>query len=233
MKSLTVALLGLAVIGCQGNAQSKKDNTQLKTGKDTVSYTIGLSIGKNMKQQDVEIDPDLLLAGLKAGLSADTSKILLTEKQMGEAMQRFQMEMMEKQQAKAKKLGEENRKKGEAFLADNKKKEGVQITASGLQYKVIEAGSGESPKETSSVTVHYTGTLIDGTVFDSSVERGQPAEFTVGQVIKGWQEALQLMKPGAKWKLFIPSDLAYGENAPPNIGPNSVLVFEVELIAVK
>lgn len=233
MKSLTVALLGLAVIGCQGNAQSKKDNTQLKTGKDTVSYTIGLSIGKNMKQQDVEVDPELLLSGLKAGLTGDSTKMLLTEQQMMEAMQRFQMEMMEKQQAKAKKLGEENKKKGEAFLAENKTKEGVQVTASGLQYKVLQAGSGDSPKETSSVTVHYKGTLIDGTVFDSSIDRGQPAEFTVGQVIKGWQEALQLMKPGAKWQLFIPSDLAYGENAPPNIGPNSVLIFEVELIGMK
>jgi FKBP-type peptidyl-prolyl cis-trans isomerase len=233
MKSLTIALLGLAIIGCQGNAQSKKSTTELKTQKDTVSYTIGLSIGKNMKQQEVDIDADLLLTGLKAGLSDDTTKVLLTEQQMSEAMQRFQMAMMQKQQEKMQKLSSENRAKGEKFLADNKGKAGVQTTASGLQYKVITEGSGPSPTASSTVKVNYKGSLVDGKVFDSSYDNGQPATFQVGQVIKGWQEGLQLMKKGAKYEFYIPADLAYGEQAPPSIGPGSVLIFEVELLEIQ
>ncbi len=234
MKSLTIAFLGLAVIGCQGNAQQKKTDAGLKTQKDSVSYTIGISIGKNMQQQSVDIDPDLLLVGLKAGLANDTTKMLLTEQQMGELMQRFQMEMMAKQQEKMRKEGDENKKKGDEFLAANKNKPGVQTTASGLQYKIIKEGTGAIPTEKSKLTAHYKGMLTDGKVFDSSYDRNQPFELTMGGVIAGWQEALKLMKAGSKWELYIPSNLAYGEQgAPPAIPPNSVLVFELELLKVE
>lgn len=233
MKSLALAVLGLALLGCQGNAQDKGKTGTLKTQKDSVSYTIGLSIGKNMKMQDVDIDPDLLLVGLKAALGDDSTKIMLTEQQMSDLMQRFQMEMMAKQQEKMRKEGEENKKKGDEFLAANKNKPGVQTTASGLQYKVIKEGTGPIPNEKSQLTVHYKGMLIDGKVFDSSYDRNQPYQLTISQVVPGWQEALKLMKEGSKWELYIPADLAYGQNGmPPTIPPNSVLFFELELIKV-
>jgi FKBP-type peptidyl-prolyl cis-trans isomerase FklB len=205
---------------------------ELKSQQDKVSYSIGLNIGSNFKKQNIELDYDLLMKGIKDGVSG--TKPLLDETQVREVMMAFQKEMMAKQEERNKVLSEKNKKEGETFLADNKKKEGIKVTASGLQYRVIKEGTGEIPKATDTVVTNYKGTLIDGTEFDSSYKRGEPATFPVTGVIKGWTEALQLMKVGSKWQLFIPSDLAYGEKgAGRDIGPNATLIFEIELISIK
>jgi len=200
---------------------------QLKDQKDKVSYSIGLQIGLNLGRQKVDINPDILAAGIKDAIAG---KPQLTTDQVKEVMAQFEKDMEQKQ----KQLGEKNKADGDKFLAENKKNPGVKATASGLQYKVEKEGTGAQPKPTDMVTVNYRGTLIDGTEFDSSFKRGQPATFPVNGVIKGWTEALQLMKQGAKYQLFIPANLAYGERAMgPDIGPNSTLIFEVELQDVK
>ena len=209
-------------------AQEKPD---LKNPKQRASYCIGADIGSNFKRQDLDVDAKALLAGLADGLAG---KPALTEAEMRETLNNFRKDMMAKMESKQKTDGEKNLKEGEAFLAANGKKDGVKTLASGLQYKVVKSGAGKSPASNDTVKVHYHGTLTDGTVFDSSVERGEPATFKVNQVIAGWTEALQLMKEGDKWQLFIPSKLAYGERAPGGkIGPNSVLVFDVELLSIE
>ncbi|MDI7258626.1 MAG: FKBP-type peptidyl-prolyl cis-trans isomerase [Thermodesulfobacteriota bacterium] len=177
------------------------------------------------------MNPDVLLRGVKDAISGN--KPLLTEQEVGETMAAFQKEMKAKQEEMMKKTGEKNKKEGEVFLAGNKKKEGVVTLPSGLQYRVIKNGSGKKPKLTDTVTTHYKGTLIDGTEFDSSYQRGQPASFQVNGVVAGWTEALQRMEEGAKWQLFVPSQLAYGERGAGPIGPNATLIFEVELISVQ
>ncbi len=203
-----------------------------KDQKDKVSYSIGVEIGKNLKKQSIDVNSEFLVKGVKDAYSGE--KFLLTDQEMQEALMAFQKEMMAKQQELAKKAGEKNQKEGEAYLTENKTKEGVTVLPSGLQYKVIKAGAGKKPKATDTVTVHYQGTLIDGTEFDSSYRRGQPVSFPVNGVIPGWTEALQLMEEGAKWKVFIPSKLAYGERgAGPQIGPNATLIFEIELISIQ
>jgi FKBP-type peptidyl-prolyl cis-trans isomerase FklB len=192
----------------------------LKDVKSKVSYGFGLQIGKNFKKQGVELDTDLILKGMKDGFAE--AKALLTDAEIEQAMIAFRQEM----DAARKKVGE-------TFLADNAKKEGVKTTASGLQYKVIKEGAGTSPKATDEVTVHYEGKLTDGTVFDSSRVRNQPSTFRLNQVISGWTEGLQLMKPGAIYEFVIPSAIAYGaQGRPPQIPPDSPLVFNVELLAV-
>lgn len=229
MKLLLTAILGIALLTAQVSAAEK---TALKSEKDKVSYSIGLSIGNNFKNQSVDVDVDVLAKGVKDAISGN--KPLMTEKEVQETMMAFQNEMKTKQAEHAKVLGEKNKKEGEAFLAENKKKEGVKTTASGLQYKVIKDGNGKKPKATDTVTVHYKGTLIDGTEFDSSYKRGEPTSFPVNQVIAGWTEALQLMNVGSKWQLFIPANLGYGDRgAGPQIGPNAALIFEVELVSLK
>lgn len=219
------------MVGLLTGSALAQDKPDLKDPKQRASYCIGADIGGNFKKQEIDVDAKALAAGLNDSLAG---KPALTEAEMKETMNDFRTQMMAKMQAKQKTEGEKNVKDGEAFLAANAKKEGVKVLPSGLQYKVLKAGSGKSPKATETVKVHYHGTLIDGTVFDSSVEKGMPATFGVSQVIPGWIEALQLMKEGDKWQLVIPSKLAYGERAPGGkIGPNSVLVFEVELISIE
>ena len=204
----------------------------LKDQKDKLSYSIGMNIGNNFKKQSIDVNPDVLIQGIKDALSG--GKTLMTEQEVNETLMNFQKEMMAKQMARQKELGEKNKKEGEAFLAENMKKEDVKTLPSGLQYKVIKEGDGKTPKITDTVTVHYRGTLVDGTEFDSSYTRGQPATFPVKGVIAGLTEALQLMKVGSKWQLFIPSNLAYGERgAGDDIGPNATLIFEVELVSIK
>lgn len=229
MKSVWMVVLAVLVIA--GSAVAEEQSA-LKSEKDKISYIIGLDIGNNLKRQGAEIDPDTLLRGMKDALSG--SKPLLSEDEIREVTTAFRQEMAQKQAEVTKKLAEKNKSEGEAFLGENKKKEGVKILPSGLQYKVITEGSGRSPKESDTVTVNYKGTFVDGTEFDSSYKRGEPATFPVNGVIKGWTEALPLMKEGAKWQLFIPSSLAYGEAGAGNaIGPNATLIFEVELISIK
>jgi FKBP-type peptidyl-prolyl cis-trans isomerase FklB len=219
-----IALLMPALLGAQGKET-------LKTQKGKVSYSIGLDIGRNMKKQSVEVDLDLLVRGLKDGLAE--AKPALTDAEMQQCMTTFQKEMVAKMSENSKKLGEKNKKEGEEFLSANRKKPGVVTLPSGLQYKILKEGMGKSPKKSDTVTVNYRGTLISGKEFDSSYKRGEPATFPLGNVIPGWIEALQLMKVGSKWELYIPSNLAYGENAPPEIGPNAMLIFEVDLLDVK
>ena len=207
------------------------DKVELKTQKDKASYAIGLSMGGSLQKNGIEVNTDVLFAGIKDALSG--SKPLMTEEEMKDTMTVLQKDAQARQQEQAKALADKNKKEGEAFLAANKKKDGVITLKSGLQYKIIKGGSGKTPKATDSVTVNYKGTLIDGSEFDSSYKRGQPATFPVNGVIPGWTEALQLMKEGAKWQLFIPSSLAYGERgAGAVIGPDAVLVFDVELISI-
>lgn len=229
MKILMCVCFTLGFIACQGNTQQK---VELKTQLDSVSYTIGMSIGKNFKHQLVEINPDVLIQAIKDVLGGN--KTILTDEQAQAIMMAFQNELAAKQEAKNRELAEKNKKDGEAFLVENKKREGVVTTGSGLQYKVLKEGNGPKPKAESTVSVHYRGTLIDGTEFDSSFKRGEPATFPVGGVIRGWTEALQLMPVGSKWQLFIPSELAYGERGTGGvIGPNAVLIFEVELLGIE
>lgn len=209
-----------------------QDKPQLKDQKDKASYSIGYDIGATFKKQNIDLNTDALMTGLKEGLAGKEGT--LTKEERDKTLEAFQKEMMEKQVAASKEAATKNAAEGEKFLAENKKKEGVKTTASGLQYKVIKEGSGASPKETDTVVTNYKGTLLDGTEFDSSYKRNEPATFPVNRVIKGWTEALQLMKPGAKYQLFIPAALAYGERgAGRDIGPNATLIFEVELLSIK
>jgi len=231
MKLRWLAGLGLVIFFCAGQIGAQ-ETPLLKEKKDKVSYGIGMEIGRNLKKQSFDLNPELLLRGFKDAFSGE--KALMTDQEIIETMTAFQKEVMAKQQEDAKKLGEKNKAEGEAFLAENKKKEGVTTLPSGLQYKVVKAGSGKKPKATDTVTVHYRGASIDGTEFDSSYRRGQPVSFPVNGVIPGWTEALQLMEEGAKWQVFIPSGLAYAERgAGREIGPNATLIFEVELISIQ
>lgn len=208
------------------------DAPALKNSKEKLSYSIGMDIGENLKQESVDVDPDLLAKGLKDSYGG--RKTILTEEEARETIRGFQQTLAAKGAETMKKVAEKNKKDGEKFLAENAKKPGVKTLPSGLQYKELAAGTGKSPKATDTVTVNYRGTLIDGKEFDSSYKRGTPATFPVSGVIAGWTEALQLMKEGAKWQLFIPSNLAYGERgAGRDIGPNAALIFDVELISIK
>jgi FKBP-type peptidyl-prolyl cis-trans isomerase FklB len=229
----------------QATAAKKPDTLELKTDKDKVSYAIGMNIGQNLGKQTEEFDPAIVqrgirdaLAGGKMLMTEDEAKTALTALQV--VMRKKQDEMRKQQEEAMKQAAEANKKEGDAFLADNKTKDGVVTLPSGLQYKILTAGTGPKPAATDTVVCNYKGTLVNGTEFDSSFKRGpahdqtEPATFPVTGVIKGWTEALQLMPVGSKWQLFIPSDLAYGQRAPGGpIGPNSTLIFEVELMSIQ
>jgi FKBP-type peptidyl-prolyl cis-trans isomerase FklB len=203
-----------------------------KTYRQQVGYMIGSEFGKNLRESQVETDVESLLAGIKDALSGAQPK--WTEEQLAQCKQRFGQEMQAKGAARMQQVGEKNGKAAEKFLTENKTKPGVQVTASGLQYKVLQQGKGPSPNVNDTVRCNYRGTLIDGTEFDSSYGRGEPAEFPVSGVIPGWTEALQKMHVGDKWQLFVPADLAYGMQPPgPPIEPNSLLIFDVELLGIK
>lgn len=229
-----IAVLGVVLLAaqCTGEPQTPNKSVTLKTDKDKVSYGVGVSVAKNLKQQGVEADVEILVQGLRDELSG--AKLLMNEDELAKTLGAYQNELRQKQLEARKKAGEENQKEGEAFLAENKKKEGVVTLPSGLQYKILKAGEGKKPTEADTVEVHYRGTLINGAEFDSSLRRGQPITFKLTGIIPGWREALKLMPVGSKWQLFIPPQHAYGEQgAGKEIKPNSTLIFEVELLAIK
>jgi FKBP-type peptidyl-prolyl cis-trans isomerase len=200
--------------------------------KDRVSYAVGMSVGNNLRRQSVDVDPNIVLQGLKDTLSG--GKTLLTDDEAHAALMQLQNEMRAKEEERKQQVAGTNKKEGEAYQAANKTKEGVVTLPSGLQYKVLTQGTGPKPTSSDKVVCNYRGTLIDGTEFDSSYKRGQPATFPVSGVIKGWTEALQLMPVGSKWQLVVPSELAYADRgAGKDIGPNATLIFEVELISIE
>lgn len=213
-----------------GTTAAKTAPLPLTTAKAKASYAIGMSMGKGMKAQDVDVDPQILARGLKDALAGKTQ---LTDEEAQAALTQLQNDVRARMEAKAKVAADENKKMGEAFLAANKAQAGVVTLPSGLQYKIVKEGTGPKPNAADTVECQYRGTLLNGKEFESSAKHGQTAKFGVGQVIKGWTEALQLMPVGSKWQLWIPSDLAYGPRAAgPDIGPNSTLVFEVELVSI-
>ena len=238
-QSLAAALVSLAAFAIPALAQQNPDTqgaapqgAELSSPKQQASYAFGLQIAKSFKSQHIDLDAQAVNRGIADGLS--DAKPALSDEQMTEALQAFQQEVAAKQAEENKSHADTNKKQGEAYLEANKAKEGVKTLPSGLQYKVLRSGDGEKPGPTDMVTTHYRGTLTDGTEFDSSIARGEPATFPVNGVIKGWTEALQLMKVGDKWEIVVPSDLAYGERgAGEVIGPHSVLVFEIELLGIK
>jgi len=235
MKKLILSLV------CLGSVLAVRagDTNQLSTEMSRVSYAVGMMLGHQWQQQELGFEPDSVLRGIRDAQSGGTT--LLTQEEMQTTLTKFKQEFAAKQQEKHAAQSVKNKADGEAFLAANKNNPGVLSLAattpdgkeSTLQYLVITNGSGAKPTATDVVSVHYRGTLIDGTEFDSSIKRGQPSQFQVGGVIRGWTAALQKMNVGSKWKLFIPADLAYGENGRPGIPPNSVLIFEVELLDIK
>lgn len=225
----TAALLSLGVLGAR--AAEIKSADDLKDTRQKASYGLGVNAGSMWKNRGADIDWDAYTRGIRDS-QAGTGN-LITDAQIKEAMTQFQTETQTRYQAKLAADGTKNKEAGEKFLADNKAKEGIKTTASGLQYKVVKLGDGPKPATTDKVTVHYTGTLVDGKKFDSSVDRGQPATFPLNGVIKGWTEGLQLMPVGSKFQFYIPGDLAYGQNAPPSIGPGQVLIFDVELLKIE
>ncbi|MGI6395418.1 MAG: FKBP-type peptidyl-prolyl cis-trans isomerase [bacterium] len=237
MKKFSVLLVAAVVMfsffSCQ---QLQKDGEKpvvkedIQEGLNKKSYALGVDIATNFKSRHVELDMRTFTAGFKAGLEGNS---LMNDEEKMTALNELQQDMMKKMQEEASKKAEENKAKGAKFLEENKEKEGVIVTDSGLQYVVEQEGKGPKPAAEDTVEVHYTGTLLDGTEFDSSVRRGQPVEFPLNGVIKGWTEGLQLMSVGAKFKFFIPSDLAYGDFGNQGIGPGETLIFEVELLSIK
>jgi FKBP-type peptidyl-prolyl cis-trans isomerase FklB len=223
---LTLVLLTLSTVA------AAQDAPALKTEKERLSYAMGMDLGKQLRSRSVDIDPAVFAKALEDALSG--GKTLLTDAEAKAALAAFQKAIMAKQAAEAKVAGEKNKAGGEAFLAANKGMEGVVTLPSGVQYKILTAGTGKTPTLADTVVCQYKGTLIDGKEFDSSYKRGQPATFSVKGVIKGWTEVLQLMPVGSKWQVFVPPDLAYGvRGAGADIGPNATLIFEIELVAIK
>lgn len=232
---MKIQIIVLSALVLAASLVRAEDAPALTDEKARVSYAIGMSIGAQWKRFGIEPE-QIALADVTRGIRDNLAgtNTLITEQAAQETLRNFSQQQQAKQQEKRRLEAEQNKKAADAFLNENKTKPGVVTLPSGLQYKVITEGAGESPKANDTVSVHYKGTLIDGTEFDSSAKHGdKPAQFGVGNVIKGWTEALQLMKPGAKWQLFIPSDLAYGDAGRPNIPPGATLIFETELVSVQ
>jgi FKBP-type peptidyl-prolyl cis-trans isomerase len=224
-----MAVLGVLLLAVPVNAA---DEPAFKTQKEKVSYGIGVDMARNFKLQGIEFDADSLMQGFKDQSSG--GKLLMSEDDMRATLTAYQSEMMQKRAQAMKAAGEENKKIGDAFLAENKMREGVVVLPSGLQYKILKAGDGRKPTDADTVECNYRGVLINGTEFDSSYRTGKPATFKVTGLIAGWTEALKLMPAGSKWQLFVPPQLAYGERgASRDIGPNATLIFELELLSVK
>lgn len=237
MLLISALLTGLPAMAQKASKKNKNDKTiaeeseVLKTRQDSISYIIGRDIGKNLATNDITVNETALFQGMKDGLKGIEG--VIGEEATDRIMMAFQQEMMMKQQIQSQAAASEARAEGEAFLQKNSSEPGVVVTASGLQYKVIKEGEGEHPNAEDVVEVHYTGKLIDGTVFDSSVERGETIKFPLNGVIAGWTEGVQLMQPGAKYIFYIPSNLGYGDRGAGPIPGGSVLIFEVELISIE
>jgi len=224
-------LMMILAVGVLAGLVRADDKPAFKNPKEKSSYSIGANMGNSLKRQEVEVDLEAIIKGLSDGLAG---KSVLNDQELRDVLSALSQELRAKSEEKRKRLGETNKMEGEKFLAENKTKPGVITLPSGLQYKILAEGSGESPKSNDVVTANYRGTLIDGTEFDSSAKNNQPLVRPANMLIKGWTEALQLMKPGAKWQLFVPPDLAYGERgAGAQIGPNATLIFEMELVSFK
>ncbi|MFQ5743906.1 MAG: FKBP-type peptidyl-prolyl cis-trans isomerase [Acidobacteriota bacterium] len=229
---LAALLLFISATAACGRGGAQVTAGDLESVQDKASYGAGLNLGRNIRQQGGEVDIDILAQGLRDGLAG--SEPLLSDEELQRALGQYQQELAARKREANSGLAAANKAEGEAFLETNGQRQGIVTLPSGLQYEVIEEGTGASPTATDRVTVHYTGTLIDGTVFDSSRQRGQPATFPLDKVIPGWTEGLQLMKVGSSYKFYIPAELAYGENPPsPTIGPNASLIFEVELLSIE
>ncbi len=229
-----VVCIGLTTLltACNDKTDGIKEEIKLDTDTNKASYSIGVQLGTQIAKIKDMVNEDVIIKGFKDSLSGNAPQ--LSAEEMQTAMQTFQQKMMDTQKAKQQELATSGKAEGDKFLAENKAKEGIKVTESGLQYKIISEGKGAIPTATDTVVTHYTGTLVNGKVFDSSYKREAPATFPVNGVIKGWTEALQLMKVGAKWQLFIPSELAYGvRGAGESVGPNQVLIFEIELLEIK
>jgi FKBP-type peptidyl-prolyl cis-trans isomerase len=223
-------LIALALAGATSFVTAADAVKSLDSKEQKVSYGFGLMLGKRMNNDLPDMDMDTFVQGVRDAFEGNAQ--LISDDEVAKLLSDYQREQQEAQMAGLKKISDENKKTGMDFLSENKNKEGVVTLESGLQYKVITAGKGVQPGPTDTVKVHYTGSLINGEVFDSSVQRGEPVSFPVNGVISGWTEALQLMPTGSKWQLFIPSDLAYGTNGSRSIGPNETLLFDVELLEV-
>jgi UDP-GlcNAc:undecaprenyl-phosphate/decaprenyl-phosphate GlcNAc-1-phosphate transferase len=229
MKLTWLVGLGLGLLALPVSAQERPT---LKTDKDKVSYAVGLEFARSIKGQGIEVDSNLVVMGLKDALSG--GKPLMSEEDLRTTMLAIQEEVKQKQMQAMTKAAEENKKAGDTFLAENAKKEGVVTLPSGLQYKILKAGEGKKPAESDTVACNYRGTFIDGAEFDSSYGTGKPANFGLKGVIPGFGEALKLMSVGSKWQIFVPSKLAYGERGANNvIGPNTALIFEIELVSIQ
>ncbi|NQV38615.1 MAG: FKBP-type peptidyl-prolyl cis-trans isomerase [Candidatus Marinimicrobia bacterium] len=233
MKRFLPLLLLIAFIGCSKNEGSASiGDVAIETHIDSISYSIGMDIATSFTQQSVDVNPEVFVQGFTTKYKGDST--LFNEEEMRAVLTSFRNELRQKQQDVSKMKSENNKKAGDEFLVENGQKDGVVETESGLQYKVLTSADGPSPVVSDKVTVHYTGRLLDGSVFDSSVERGEPASFRVDGVIKGWTEALQLMRVGEKWELYIPGHIAYAERGSGGkIGPNQLLIFEVELLGIE
>ena len=231
LKIIGLVVISATLMACQQKADSDK-NFKLETDQQKVSYGMGVGLGDRIANESFTVDIDAFSRGMKDAIAGGDR--LMTQEEIMQAMQKFQKEQLAAQEKAMEETAKKNKEEGEAFLAENATKEGVVTTDSGLQYKVITEGSGEKPKETDTVEVHYKGRLIDGTEFDSSYKRNSTVTFPVNGVIPGWTEALQLMPVGSKWELYIPSGLAYGPGGTGGgpIGPNATLIFEVELVNI-
>jgi len=224
-------LLAAAILSASTLTQAAEPVKSLETDEQKVSYSFGLILGKRMTSDLPNLDFNVFIQGVKDGFKGDTA--LLTDSQIQQVLKDFQDKQRQEQLQEFDNIAGKNKTIGDTFLAENKDKEGVVTLASGLQYKIVSEGTGNKPKADDVVKVHYSGSLINGTVFDSSIERGEPVSFPVDGVIPGWTEALKLMPEGSKWSLYIPSELAYGPGGNRNIGPNETLLFEVELLEIQ